>query len=226
MSRWFVVFLLSIVTVLGVRYGTYSPLPEKVFVDCELPISENKLQGIWELDRVYNYEAFHNKLNEGSGFLSQVEIFLYPFLLERSQLYRIEQCGSEIALSVNYLRTWLIASAEIAEPNIKVEMEDFTGDVKDNLEEAFEEILSDVKDALAIEEKPEINKSLKFLTKSNNLDIDAELNFSGEKIIMYGSLDGNNYKETIYYNSGELVRKFAFVDSNLGTTDFIYRRYP
>ena len=54
----------------------------------------------------------------------------------------------------------------------------------------------------------------------------AELTFSGEEIVMYGTLNGNNYKETIYYDAGELVREFAFVDSSLGATDFIYRRYP
>ena len=78
-------------------------------------MNENKLQGLWELDRIANYEAFHEALGQDSGFLSLLEVYAYPFALERSQLYRIEQCGAEIALSVNYLRTWLVAQAEIEE---------------------------------------------------------------------------------------------------------------
>ena len=225
MSRWLVIFISALLIVLVARYGTYSPMPPEVFSDCDT-VADNKLLGLWELDRVYNYEAFHKKLNEESGVLSQLEIIAYPFVLERSQLYRIEQCKGEIALSVNYLRTWLVASAQTAEPEIKVEMEDFKSEFKETIEEAFEEVLSDVKDALAIEPKSKINRELQFKRKSNILDVVAELTFSGEEIVMYGTLNGNNYKETIYYDAGELVREFAFVDSSLGATDFIYRRYP
>ena len=46
------------------------------------------------------------------------------------------------------------------------------------------------------------------------------------EIILYGTLNGKNYKEKIYYDAGEMVREIAFVDSILGSTDFIYRRYP
>ena len=226
MTRWFLIFITSLLIVLGARYGTYSPLPGEVFVDCETPVIENKLLGLWELDRIDNYEAFHEALAENSGFLSYLEVFAYPFVLERSQLYRIEQCGSDLALSVNYLRTWLVATAEIEEPNIQVEMKDFATELKDTLEETFEEVLTDVKDALAIEAKPEISKNLEFLRKSNNLDLVAELNFSDDEITLYGTLNGKNYKEKIYYDAGELVREIAFVDSTLGSTDFIYRRYP
>ena len=126
MSRWLVIFLASLLIVLGARYGTFSPIPTAVFSECETPVNENKLQGLWELDRVANYEAFHEALGQDSGFLSLFELYAYPFVLERSQLYRIEQCGAEIALSVNYLRTWLVAQAEIEEPNIQVEMKDFS----------------------------------------------------------------------------------------------------
>ena len=226
MTRWFLIFITSLLIVLGARYGTYSPLPAKVFVDCETPVIENKLLGLWELDRIDNYEAFHEALAENSGFLSYLEVFAYPFVLERSQLYRIEQCGSDLALSVNYLRTWLVATAEIEEPNIQVEMKDFATELKETLEETFEEVLTDVKDALAIEAKPKVNKSLKFLRKSNNLNLVAELTLSDEEITLYGTLNGKNYKEKIYYDAGELVREIAFVDSTLGSTDFIYRRYP
>ena len=226
MSRWFLIFLASLLIVLGARYSTYSPLPAAVFVDCETPVITNKLQGLWELDRIDNYQAFHEALAEDSGFLSYLEVFAYPFFLERSQLYRIEQCGSDIALSVNYLRTWLVATAEIEEPDIQVEMKDFTTELKETLEETFEEVLTDVKDALSIEAKPEVNKALKFLRKSNNLSLLAELIFSDEEITLYGTLNGKNYKEKIYYDAGELVREIAFVDSTLGSTDFIYRRYP
>ena len=39
---------------------------------------------------------FTKHLGEDSGFLSYIgSIFAYPFVLERSQLYRIEQCGAE-----------------------------------------------------------------------------------------------------------------------------------
>jgi hypothetical protein len=217
MSRWLVIFLLSLVIVLGARYGTFSPIPSAVFSGCETPVSENKLQGLWELDRVDNYEAFHEALGQDSA---------YPFVLERSQLYRIEQCGAEIALSVNYLRTWLVAQAEIEEPNIQVEMKDFSTELKETLEETFEEVLTDVKEALAIETKPEVNKALKFLRQSDNLNIVAELFFSEEEIKIFGTLNGKNYQEKIYYDTGELVREIAFVDSSLGSTDFIYRRYP
>ena len=178
------------------------------------------------MDRIDNYEAFHEALGENSGFLGFIEVLAYPFVLERSQLYRIEQCGSNIALTVNYLRTWLVATAEIEEPDIQVEMKDFTTELKETLEETFEEVLTDVKDALSIEPKPEINKALKFLRKSNNLNLVAELTLSDEEITLYGTLNGKNYKEKIYYDAGELVREIAFVDSSLGSTDFIYRRYP
>jgi len=226
MSRWFLIFLSSLLIVLGTRYGTYSPLPTAVFSDCETPVTETKLQGLWELDRIDNYEAFHEALAEDSGLLSYLEVLAYPFVLERSQLYRIEQCGSNIALSVNYLRTWLVATAEIEEPDIQLEMKDFTTELKETLEETFEEVLTDVKDALSIEAKPEINKALKFLRKSDDLNLVAELSLSDEEITLYGTLNGKNYKEKIYYDAGELVREIAFVDSSLGSTDFIYRRYP
>lgn len=146
--------------------------------------------------------------------------------MERSQLYRIEQCGSNIALTVNYLRTWLVATAEIEESDIQVEMKDFSTELKDTLEEAFEEVLTEVKDALSIEAKPERDTSLKFVRKSDNLNLLAELTFSDEEIILYGTLNGKNYKEKIYYDAGEMVREIAFVNSTLGSTDFIYRRYP
>jgi hypothetical protein len=226
MTRWFVIFLTSLLIVLGSRYGTFSPLPAEVFKDCETPIAENKLQGLWELDRINNYEAFHEVLNQDSGFSSFLEVYIYPFILERSQLYRIEQCGAQVALSLNYLRTWLVATAEIEEPDIQVEVKDFTTELKETLEETFEEVLMDVKDALSIEAKPEANKALKFLRQSNNLDIVAELFFSEDEIKIFGTLNGKNYQEKIYYDTGELVREIAFVDSALGSTDFIYRRYP
>jgi hypothetical protein len=226
MSRWFLIFLTSLLIVLGARYGTYSPLPVEVFSDCETPVTETKLQGLWELDRIDNYEAFHEAFAENSGFLSYVEVLAYPFVLERSQLYRIEQCGSNIALTVNYLRTWLVATAEIEEPDIQIEMKDFATELKETLEETFQEVLTDVKDALAIEAKPEVNQTLKFIRKSNNLNLLAELIISDEEITLYGTLNGKNYKEKIYYDAGELVREIAFVDSTLGSTDFIYRRYP
>ena len=226
MTRWFLIFLTSLLIVLGARYGTYSPLPTAVFSDCETPVAETKLQGLWELDRIDNYEAFHEALGESSGFLGFIEILAYPLVLERSQLYRIEQCGSNIALTVNYLRTWLVATAEIEEPDIQLEIKDFSSELKETLEETFEEVLTDVKEALSIEPKPEINKALKFLRKSNNLNLVAELTLLDGEIILYGSLNGKNYKEKIYYDAGEMVREISFVDSILGSTDFIYRRYP
>ena len=226
MTRWFLIFITSLFIVLGARYGTYSPLPTAVFSDCETPVAETKLQGLWELDRIDNYEAFHEVLGENSGFLGSIEILAYPLVLERSQLYRIEQCGSNIALTVNYLRTWLVATAEIEEPDIQLEIKDFSSELKETLEETFEEVLTDVKEALSIESKPETNKALKFLRKSNNLNLVAELTLLDGEIILYGTLNGKNYKEKIYYDAGEMVREIAFVDSILGSTDFIYRRYP
>ncbi len=227
MTRWFVIFLSSLIIVIGVRYATYSPLPKAVFADCQTPVAENKLQGLWELDRINNYEAFHSASNNAEGgLLSKLEVVAYPMILERSQLYRIEQCGDEIALTVNYLRAWLIASAEVEKPNIEVEFKDFQTELKANLEEAFDEVISDVKEALSIDEKNPLDKTLKFLRKSNTLDISAELNLSGEEIVMYGKLNGKSYKERFYYDAGELVREFAFADSVLGSTDFVYRRYP
>ena len=226
MTRWFLIFLTSLLIVLGARYGTYSPLPTAVFSDCETPVAETKLQGLWELDRIDNYEAFHEALGENSGFLGFIEILAYPLVLERSQLYRIEQCGSNIALTVNYLRTWLVATAEIEEPDIQLEIKDFSSELKETLEETFKEVLTDVKEALSIEPKPQTNKALKFLRKSNNLNLVAELTLLDGEIILYGTLNGKNYKEKIYYDAGEMVREIAFVDSILGSTDFIYRRYP
>ena len=226
MTRWFLIFLTSLLIVLGARYGTYSPLPTAVFSDCETPVAEIKLQGLWELDRIDNYEAFHEALGENSGFLGFIEILAYPLVLERSQLYRIEQCGSNIALTVNYLRTWLVATAEIEEPDIQLEIKDFSSELKETLEETFEEVLTDVKEALSIEPKSKTNKALKFLRKSNNLNLVAELTLLDGEIILYGTLNGKNYKEKIYYDAGEMVREIAFVDSILGSTDFIYRRYP
>ena len=107
-----------------------------------------------------------------------------------------------------------------------MEMKDFSTELKETLEETFEEVLTDVKEALAIETKPEVNKALKFLRQSDNLNISAELFFSEEEIKIFGTLNGKNYQEKIYYDTGELVREIAFVDSSLGSTDFIYRRYP
>ena len=54
--------------------------------------------------------------------------------------------------------------------------------------------------------------------------LSAELTLQ-EEITIYGSLNGNNYKERVF-DSGELVREITFVDSNLGSTEFVYRRYP
>ena len=226
MSRWFVIFLLSLIIVLGTRYGTYSPLPAAVFAECETPIEENNLQGLWELNRIDNYEAFHVATSSETGFLKFIEVSALPIALENSQLYRIEQCGKEIALSLNNLRSWIVATAEIEAPNIKVEPKDKKTEIKEKIENTFQEVITDVKDALQIDTTSEIDKSLKFIQKSDALMLTAELTLSGEEITIYGSLNGNNYKETVFFDSGELVREITFVDSNLGSTEFVYRRYP
>ena len=226
MSRWFVIFLLSLIIVLGARYGTYSPLPAAVFAECETPIEENNLQGLWELNRIDNFEAFHVATSSETGFLKFIEISLLPIVLENSQLYRIELCGKEVALSLNNLRSWIVATAEIEKPNIKVELKDLKTEIKEKFENTFQEVISDVKDALQIDTTSEIDKSLKFIQKSDALMLTAELTLSGEEITIYGSLNGNNYKETVFFDSGELVREITFVDSNLGSTEFVYRRYP
>jgi len=226
MSRWFVIFLLSLIIVLGTRYGTYSPLPAAVFAECETPIEENNLQGLWELNRIDNYEAFHVATSSETGFLKFIEVSALPIALENSQLYRIEQCGKEIALSLNNLRSWIVATAEIEAPNIKVEPKDKKTEIKEKFENTFQEVITDVKDALQIDTTTETDKSLKFIQKSDALMLTAELTLSGEEITIYGSLNGNNYKETVFFDSGELVREITFVDSNLGSTEFVYRRYP
>jgi len=226
MSRWFVIFLLSLIIVLGTRYGTYSPLPAAVFAECETPIEENNLQGLWELNRIDNFEAFHVATSSETGFLKFIEVSALPIALENSQLYRIEQCGKEIALSLNNLRSWIIATAEIEAPNIKVEPKDKKTEIKEKIENTFQEVITDVKDALQIDSTSETDKSLKFIQKSDALMLTAELTLSGEEITIYGSLNGNNYKETVFFDSGELVREITFVDSNLGSTEFVYRRYP
>ena len=226
MSRWFVIFLLSLIIVLGTRYGTYSPLPAAVFAECETSIEENNLQGLWELNRIDNYEAFHVATSSETGFLKFIEVSALPIALENSQLYRIEQCGKEIALSLNNLRSWIVATAEIEAPNIKVEPKDKKTEIKEKIENTFQEVITDVKDALQIDTTSDIDKSLKFIQKSNALMLSAELTLSGEEITIYGSLNGNNYKETVFFDSGELVREITFVDSNLGSTEFVYRRYP
>ena len=226
MSRWFLIFLLSLIIVLGTRYGTYSPLPAAVFAECETPIEENNLQGLWELNRIDNFEAFHVATSSETGFLKFIEVSALPIALENSQLYRIEQCGKEIALSLNNLRSWIIATAEIEAPNIKVEPKDKKTEIKEKIENTFQEVITDVKDALQIDSTSETDKSLKFIQKSDALMLTAELTLSGEEITIYGSLNGNNYKETVFFDSGELVREITFVDSNLGSTEFVYRRYP
>ena len=226
MSRWFVIFLLSLIIVLGTRYGTYSPLPAAVFAECETPIEENNLQGLWELNRIDNFEAFHVATSSETGFLKFIEVSAIPIALENSQLYRIEQCGKEIALSLNNLRSWIVATAEIEAPNIKVEPKDKKTEIKEKIENTFQEVITDVKDALQIDSTSETDKSLKFIQKSDALMLTAELTLSGEEITIYGSLNGNNYKETVFFDSGELVREITFVDSNLGSTEFVYRRYP
>ena len=226
MSRWFVIFLLSLIIVLGTRYGTYSPLPAAVFAECETPIEENNLQGLWELNRIDNYEAFHVATSSETGFLKFIEVSALPIALENSQLYRIEQCGKEIALSLNNLRSWIVATAEIEAPNIKVEPKDKKTEIKEKIENTFQEVITDVKDALQIDSTSETDKSLKFIQKSDALMLTAELTLSGEEITIYGSLNGNNYKEKVFFDSGELVREITFVDSNLGSTEFVYRRYP
>ena len=226
MSRWFVIFLVSLIIVLGTRYGTYSPLPAAVFAECETPIEENNLQGLWELNRIDNFEAFHVATSSETGFLKFIEVSALPIALENSQLYRIEQCGKEIALSLNNLRSWIVATAEIEAPNIKVEPKDKKTEIKEKIENTFQEVITDVKDALQIDTTSEIDKSLKFIQKSDALMLTAELTLSGEEITIYGSLNGKNYKERVFFDSGELVREIAFVDSNLGSTEFVYRRYP
>ena len=226
MSRWFVIFLVSLIIVLGTRYGTYSPLPAAVFAECETPIEENNLQGLWELNRIDNYEAFHVATSSETGFLKFIEVSALPIALENSQLYRIEQCGKEIALSLNNLRSWIVATAEIEAPNIKVEPKDKKTEIKEKIENTFQEVITDVKDVLQIDSTSETDKSLKFIQKSDALMLTAELTLSGEEITIYGSLNGNNYKETVFFDSGELVREITFVDSNLGSTEFVYRRYP
>ena len=226
MSRWFLIFLLSLIIVLGTRYGTYSPLPAAVFAECETPIEENNLQGLWELNRIDNFEAFHVATSSETGFLKFIEVSALPIALENSQLYRIEQCGKEIALSLNNLRSWIVATAEIEAPNIKVEPKDKKTEIKEKIENTFQEVITDVKDALQIDSTSETDKSLKFIQKSNALMLSAELTLTGEEITIYGSLNGNNYKETVFFDSGELVREITFVDSNLGSTEFVYRRYP
>ena len=226
MSRWFVIFLVSLIIVLGNRYGTYSPLPAAVFAECETPIEENNLQGLWELNRIDNFEAFHVATSSETGFLKFIEVSALPIALENSQLYRIEQCGKEIALSLNNLRSWIIATAEIEASNIKVEPKDKKTEIKEKIENTFQEVITDVKDALQIDTTSEIDKSLKFIQKSDDLMLTAELTLSGEEITIYGSLNGNNYKETVFFDSGELVREITFVDSNFGSTEFVYRRYP
>lgn len=226
MSRWFLIFLLSLIIVLGTRYGTYSPLPAAVFAECETPIEENNLQGLWELNRIDNFEAFHVATSSETGFLKFIEVSALPIALENSQLYRIEQCGKEIALSLNNLRSWIVATAEIEAPNIKVEPKDKKTEIKEKFENTFQEVITDVKDALQIDTTTETDKSLKFIQKSDALMLTAELTLSGEEITIYGSLNGNNYKETVFFDSGELVREITFVDSNLGSTEFVYRRYP
>ena len=226
MSRWFVIFLLSLIIVLGTRYGTYSPLPAAVFAECETPIEANNLQGLWELNRIDNYEAFHVATSSETGFLKFIEVSALPIALENSQLYRIGQCGKEIALSLNNLRSWIVATAEIEAPNIKVEPKDKKTEIKEKIENTFQEVITDVKDALQIDSTSETDKSLKFIQKSDALMHTAELTFSGEEITIYGSLNGKNYKETVFFDSGELVREITFVDSNLGSTEFVYRRYP
>ena len=226
MSRWFVIFLLSLIIVLGTRYGTYSPLPAAVFAKCETPIEENNLQGLWELNRIDNYEAFYVATSSEKGFLKFIEVSTLPIALENSQLYRIEQCGKEIALSLNNLRSWIVATAEIEAPNIKVEPKDKKTEIKEKIENTFQEVITDVKDALQIDTNSDIDKSLKFIQKSDALMLTAELTLSGEEITIYGSLNGNNYKERVFFDSGELVREITFVDSNLGSTEFVYRRYP
>ena len=226
MSRWFVIFLVSLIIVLGTRYGTYSPLPAAVFAECETPIEENNLQGLWELNRIDNFEAFHVATSSETGFLKFIEVSALPIALENSQLYRIEQCGKEIALSLNNLRSWIVATAEIEAPNIKVEPKDKKTEIKEKIENTFQEVITDVKDALQIDSTSETDKSLKFIQKSDALMLTAELTLSGEEITIYGSLNGKNYKERVFFDSGELVREITFVDSNLGSTEFVYRRYP
>ena len=226
MSRWFVIFLVSLIIVLGTRYATYSPLPAAVFAECETPIEENNLQGLWELNRIDNFEAFHVATSSETGFLKFIEVSALPIALENSQLYRIEQCGKEIALSLNNLLSWIVATAEIEAPNIKVEPKDKKTEIKEKIENTFQEVITDVKDALQIDSTSETDKSLKFIQKSDALMLTAELTLSGEEITIYGSLNGKNYKERVFFDSGELVREIAFVESNLGSTEFVYRRYP
>ena len=52
------------------------------------------------------------------------------------------------------------------------------------------------------------------------------MTFSEEELKIFGSVNGKNFREKIFYDSGELVREIAFVDSDSGSTDFIYRQYP
>ena len=58
MSRWFLIFLTSLLIVLGARYSTYSPLPTAVFTDCETPVAETKLQG---LEVLFQQLEFRNR---------------------------------------------------------------------------------------------------------------------------------------------------------------------
>ena len=141
MSRWFVIFLLSLIIVLGARYGTYSPLPAAVFAECETPIEANNLQGLWELNRIDNFEAFHVATSSETGFLKFIEISTLPIALENSQLYRIEQCGKEIALSLNNLRSWIVATAKSKHRTLKLSLKTKKLKLKKRLKILFKKLL-------------------------------------------------------------------------------------
>ena len=115
MTKWFFLFLLALTIVLGARFLSYSPLPEIVLADC-VPIEGeiDKLSGLWELNRIDNFEALYEKseMSQNEPFKTLANT-LVPFVMERSQLYRIELCEYNAALSFNFFNEWYVMKAEL-----------------------------------------------------------------------------------------------------------------
>ena len=224
MTKWFFLFLLALIIVLGARFLSYSPLPEDVLVDC-VPIEGeiDKLSGLWELNRLDNFEALYEKseMSQNEPFKTLANT-LIPFVMERSQLYRIELCEYNAALSFNFFNEWYVITAELD----KGELPKKQLKVKDEIKEAFNNALAETREVLDIEDKSKADKELKILQKPKNSIYSGELSVDGEELIIYGSFNNNSFKERIFFDTGELVRKISFSDSQLGSITFTYRKYP
>ena len=152
MTRWFLIFLTSLLIVLGARYSTYSPLPTAVLAIAKLQLLKQnfKVFGNWiELIIMKLY-----KHGENSGFQALQKYLIHWFW--RSQLYRIEQCGSN--KHGKLFKNLACCNSRNRRAGYSIRNKRFSSELKETLEETFEEVLTDVKEAFQLNQNQKLIK--------------------------------------------------------------------